>query len=34
VLGIVDYLADVQGFLVPIELIVAGVLALIASWTS
>jgi hypothetical protein len=34
VLGIVDYLADVQGFLVPIELIVAGVLALIASWSS
>jgi hypothetical protein len=34
VLGIVDYLADVQGLLVPIELIVAGVLALIASWTS
>jgi hypothetical protein len=31
VLGIVEYLADVQGILVPIELIVAGVLAAGAS---
>jgi len=31
VLGMVDYLADVQGLLVPVELVVAGVLAAIAS---
>ena len=32
VLGIVDYLLDVQGILVPIELFAAGVLAAAASW--
>ena len=31
VLGIVEYLADVQGLLVPVELVVAGVLAALAS---
>lgn len=31
VLGIVEYLADVQGLLVPVELLVAGVLATLAS---
>jgi len=31
VLGIVEYLADVQGLFVPVELIVAGVLAALAS---
>jgi hypothetical protein len=34
VLGIVDYLGDVQGILVPIELLVAGALAALGSWTS
>jgi hypothetical protein len=34
VLGIVEYLADVQGILVPIELVVAGGLAAVASWSS
>jgi hypothetical protein len=34
VLGPIDYLADVQGSLVPIELLVAGSLAALASWTS
>jgi hypothetical protein len=34
VLGIVDYLADVQGLLVPIELLVAGALAAVGSWSS
>ena len=31
VLGIVEYLADVQGLFVPVELVVAGVLAALAS---
>jgi hypothetical protein len=34
VLGIVDYLADVQGILVPIQLLVAGALAAVGSWSS
>jgi uncharacterized membrane protein YjjP (DUF1212 family) len=34
VLGPIEYLADVQGILVPIELLVAGVLAAVGSWSS
>jgi hypothetical protein len=34
VLGPIEYLADVQGILVPIELLVAGALAAVGSWSS
>ena len=33
VLGPIEYLADVQGILVPLELLVAGALAAIGSWS-